>query len=200
MKITLNVKKRHLYILSFLLVIFTGIFVLAYGTNNPSEFGHTYAEIQGLPNPSTIWTSNNDGITSGLDADRIDSQDISFKDIGTNSPKICVNNGVCTAPQQTACQGVGIITKRLPGCSSNQCASSCNNFCQSAQCSWSCNGDVYPECSGGTAVAGTQACTQSSGGSCIDGNTCECDCSSPGQNYLRELRTQQLYCATMTST
>lgn len=201
MRISLNIEKSHLYILSFVLVIFTGVFVLAYGTNNPSEFGHTYTEIQGMPSPSTIWTSNNDGTGSGMDADRIDSQDITIRDMNTPSnPKICVNKGVCSSPQQTACTGTGTITKRLPGCTANQCASSCSSFCRSAQCSWSCNGDLYPECLGGTPAIGSEFCTQSTGGSCSDGNTCDCDCTSAGQNYQRESRTQQLYCATMTLT
>ncbi|MBS3150004.1 hypothetical protein J4455_04945 [Candidatus Woesearchaeota archaeon] len=201
MKFTFKIEKRHLYILTLFLIGFGAvIFVLAYGTNNPSEFGHTYTEVQGLPNPSTIWTRDNDGISSGLDADRIDSQDISFKDMGTNSPKICVNNGICTT-QQTACPGQGSISKRYTGCSAAQCASNCNSFCQSsATCQWGCNGNLYPECSGGTIAQGSESCTSSSSGACSDGDTCECECVSPGQFYLKEIKSQQLFCATMIQT
>lgn len=50
MKIEVNIKKRYFYILSVLLILLIGSFgVWAYGTSNPSNFGHTWDELANKP-------------------------------------------------------------------------------------------------------------------------------------------------------
>jgi len=62
MNIELNISKKHLYILTALVIVFAGlIFAVAYGTNNPAVFGHTASEIEGLSIPkvnSVVGTTN----------------------------------------------------------------------------------------------------------------------------------------------
>lgn len=213
MRFTINIEKKNLYLLIGFLFIFAGtLFVLAYGTNNPANFGHTYQEIDGLPDPRTIWTSNNDGPNSGLDADKvdgkhdgelnanlIDSQDVQFKDLGTATPKICINQGTCGTTQQQ-CQGRTILNIHMQLCNLNSCVSRCQTACLQASCSWSCNGGsgTCP----GNIVAGSQTCTAyvSNSADCDDQGTieyCTCSCSSPGQSYTQGTMTQRLYCANL---
>lgn len=49
MKIVINIEKRHFFIiLAFVLMVGGIITVRAYGTDNPSNFGHTMNETEGL--------------------------------------------------------------------------------------------------------------------------------------------------------
>ena len=46
MKFTFNIKKLHLLIILFVIVV-VGV-VIAYGTGNPSNFGHSFGELEGV--------------------------------------------------------------------------------------------------------------------------------------------------------
>ena len=45
MKLEVSIEKKHLTILILVLLLFSIVLVLGYGTNNPPQFGHTYTEI-----------------------------------------------------------------------------------------------------------------------------------------------------------
>jgi len=45
MKITINIQKKHLIVLVASIALLSGIFAFAYGTSNPSYFGHSADEI-----------------------------------------------------------------------------------------------------------------------------------------------------------
>jgi len=63
MKIGVNVEKRYLIILLLGIGIFiVGGFVIAYGTSNPSTFGHSLGEIEGVP-ASGIQAKITNGLT-----------------------------------------------------------------------------------------------------------------------------------------
>lgn len=49
MKLEINIEKKHFWItLSTIVIITMAIFVYAFGTDNPPNFGHTFGEIEGL--------------------------------------------------------------------------------------------------------------------------------------------------------
>ncbi|MBR9690843.1 hypothetical protein GOV08_04110 [Candidatus Woesearchaeota archaeon] len=49
MKLEINIEKKHFWItLSTIVIITMAIFVYAFGTDNPPNFGHTVGEIEGL--------------------------------------------------------------------------------------------------------------------------------------------------------
>src|SRR3990167_7245770 len=212
MKLVFNIEKKILYIFAILFVAFTAvIFVLAYGTNNPANFGHTYQEIEGMPNPNTLYASNNDGSGSGLDADKldgkhdgqvnadkIDGQDVLFQGLGTQNPKICIQNGACST-QSLICSSTGSLTKFLGSGCASQCSGYCNTNCRDireVRCQYNCDGNTLQECSGGTSVSGSQACTGGTG-SCDSSSICECDCTGEGVEYISETVSPVLYCTNL---
>jgi len=58
MEIKINIKKRHFFILAgLLLILWILVFVRAFGTNNPSNFGHSVGEMdwsQAIPSNVNI--------------------------------------------------------------------------------------------------------------------------------------------------
>jgi len=46
MEIKINIEKRHFFVLAgSVLILWILVFVIAFGTNNPSNFGHSVGEI-----------------------------------------------------------------------------------------------------------------------------------------------------------
>lgn len=115
----MSIKKRHLYFLAFLIALVGIGFVIA-ASPNP---GHSWLEIENLPDPSTIWTSVNDGAGSGLDADTVDG-----KNANDLSRRFLVSWGDLSL-QAAGCTGNPLTTSaRFEGC-----VSACDAYCSANQ-------------------------------------------------------------------
>jgi hypothetical protein len=85
MKLTLNIEKKHFYVLVVLMTLLVGIVVVnAYGTENPEEFGHSGQEL--MVKINNVDTKLQDAIDSGVFTDVTHQYVEDVKIIGSGSP------------------------------------------------------------------------------------------------------------------
>jgi hypothetical protein len=152
---------------------------------------------------STVWHASNDGLGSGLDADKLDGLengeldaafitgaevDIRDEEEGNPVPRLCVKSGACDT-QSMSCVSTGGASGKV-GANYAQCMASCANWCDNrmsdATCQWSCDGDTYTYCSGGTIINGQEDCTTRTDWDCED-NNCQCDYEGGSHSYTKEI-------------
>ena len=164
-------------ILGVVIMILLGVGVYAYGTSDPSTFGHDAGELEGV-----------------CKSDGVGCPEIPFYGADTRftinaEDKLCfdtASTGSCEL-QNTACNSHKFITFAV---SDTVCG---NSFQQDLACDIQCastivcDGDVTPFSCGATSVVmGTSARADG----CVD-NVLSCDCSSGGASDQREVGLNQ---------
>ena len=137
MQISINIEKRHLFLILAVIVLMAGVVVIAYGGNNPNIMGHTGNEIEfksGYGDKIILGgdTSGNDlQITIDAPATRNlisfwNSQLNDFADIKAKS----VSGGI-VGSAQSVCSG---NSATFWGCQSAWGGASCTNSCGGVNC------------------------------------------------------------------
>jgi len=157
-----------------------------------------------------VWTSSNDGLGSGLDADKIDGKnngELNAKYVngsqikvipGSPNPRICVQGLGCTLNSAASCPSTGSWSGKTACTQDSQCDSFCANVLPNSNCDWSCNGNDYSQCSGGTQTLGSEACIAVTSRLCeqISGlGYCFCSFRGGSHTYAQEGLANNWYCA-----
>ncbi|MFA5059348.1 MAG: hypothetical protein WC676_01815 [Candidatus Omnitrophota bacterium] len=135
-----------------------------------------------------VWTSQNDGSGSGLDADRIEGRDFYIRN--TNPPagpaQLCFNVAATEncSTQTRYCNGFDDLGPFNVGCKpDNWCDAQCRAIYPTPQSLASCNGNTT-SCVGGTTNTGVGTVEGSS--ECL-GAVTSCTCSLSNSTYQQEL-------------
>ena len=168
-KIKLNVSNKLLYsVLTIFIIaaITTGVY--AYGTYNPSKFGHSAGELTGVC--MSDGTNCLSGAGGGSNIDMY---------VDTTTKKLCYDDGTSSTPctnQIVSCTK----TKRIDAGSStsnHDCKLDCMDLNEIA-----CDGDLISTCTGGTSVKYNFGVFKPS----TYGNECECSVLSTSK-YTKEI-------------
>ena len=121
MKVVINIEKRHVYLISSLLVLFAGMFAVnAFGGTEPSVMGHSEGELD--LGPITL-SGDNVGIGVASPTQKLDVSGNIKSSNSIMAPKYCDQNGANCKTTSEMGGTLSCTTKSMSGSGTIKCPS-----------------------------------------------------------------------------